>query len=390
MKREIFYFDEMLDIDDGAKITVTKDGYLVGVPRVARTGIQKYAGVEMDMPNVDMVNVYRPESEVFNLDSWKSFAHRPVTLDHPPEMVDASNWKKYAVGQCGGDIARDGDFIRIPMTIMDQDAIDAIKDGKAQLSVGYSSKILFEQGQAPDGQIYDAVQTNIRVNHVAVVDRARGGSKLKFGDHVRRQTMTKVLDVGSIRLELEDKDVSIIQAHIESLNSKIADAVAAASTAKTTADTQVATLTADASKLNDTIKAKDAEIAALKKQVEDGKISPQMIADAAREMADVVGKARTILGDKLVSEGKFAHDIKRQVVDAKLGDAAKAWDDNMVNVAFISFTADVKPTTVSSVDALARDFSSSAANAPVNDGDKAYAEMCRSLENAYKGPQAKA
>lgn len=202
--------------------------------------------------------------------------------------------------------------------------------------------------------------------------------------------MTKVLDVGSIRLELEDKDVSIIQAHIESLNSKIADAVAAASTAKTTADTQVATLTADASKLNDTIKAKDAEIAALKKQVEDGKISPQMIADAAREMADVVGKARTILGDKLVSEGKFAHDIKRQVVDAKLGDAAKAWDDNMVNVAFISFTADVKPTTVSSVDALARDFSSSAANAPVNDGDKAYAEMCRSLENAYKGPQAKA
>ena len=389
--KEIFYLDEMMEIDDAAQLVQTKDGYLVAMPRVARTGIQKYAGAEMDMPDRDMVNVYRPETEVFNLDSWKSFAHRPVTLDHPPQMVDAGNWKKYAVGQCGGDVARDGDFIRIPMTIMDGEAIKAIKDGKAQLSVGYSSKILFEQGTAPDGQVYDAVQTNIRVNHVAVVDRARGGPKLKFGDTQRRPTMTKVLDVGSIRLELEDKDVSIIQAHIESLNAKIADAVAATTAAKTASDTQVATLTADASKLADALKVKDAEIAALKKQVEDSVLSPQKIADAVREMTEVCGKARAILGDKLVTEGKFAHDVKRQVVDAKLGEKAKDWDANMVDVAFISFTADAKPVAPgNSVNDLARDFTFSASKPVTNDSEAAYREMCQRLQDGYKNQPAKA
>jgi cation transport regulator ChaB len=391
----IFFLEETLEIDDAAKVIVTKDGYLVGMPRVARTGIQLYSGYEMGMPEKAMVRVYRPETEVFNLDSWKTFAYRPVTLDHPPDMVDAGNWKKYAVGQCGGDVARDGDYIRVPMTIMDGTAISAVKKGTAQLSVGYTSRVFFEEGTAPDGSAYDAVQKDIRVNHIAVVDKARGGSKLTFGDdnheHNTRSKPMHVLDVNGIHLELEDKDASIIQAYIKSLDTKVADAVNAAATVKTTLDAQVATMTADIAKLGDQLKAKDAEVTALKQKLEESKLTPQMIADAAREMADVISKAKVVLGDKLITEGKFAPDIKRQVVDAKLGDKAKGWDENQVNAAFLSFTLDAKPANESGqVYDLAREFSHGTSSMAVTDADKAYHEMCQNLENAYKGQQQKA
>lgn len=53
------------------------DGYLVADARVARTGIQVYAGWEVGKPEKDTVRVYRPEGEVFARDAMASFAHRP-------------------------------------------------------------------------------------------------------------------------------------------------------------------------------------------------------------------------------------------------------------------------------------------------------------------------
>lgn len=75
------------------------DGYLVADARIARTGIQLYAGSELGKPEMDVVRVYRPGAEVFSEDTLRSAAHRPVTNDHPPEMVTSANWKRFAVGQ---------------------------------------------------------------------------------------------------------------------------------------------------------------------------------------------------------------------------------------------------------------------------------------------------
>ncbi|MDT9702463.1 DUF2213 domain-containing protein, partial [Streptomyces sp. P17] len=87
--------------------------------RVARTGIQQYLGSEVGRPDLEVVTVYRPESEVFKADSMASFAHRPITDDHPDEAVTADNWKDYSVGQTGEEIKRDGDFLRVPMMVAD-------------------------------------------------------------------------------------------------------------------------------------------------------------------------------------------------------------------------------------------------------------------------------
>jgi hypothetical protein len=82
----------------------TGDGYLVADARIARTGIQAYLGSEVGKPDMSMVKVYRPGAEVFAEDTLKSAAHRPVTNNHPLEMVTSDNWKKYAVGQTGDEI----------------------------------------------------------------------------------------------------------------------------------------------------------------------------------------------------------------------------------------------------------------------------------------------
>lgn len=105
--------------------------------------------------------------------------HRPVTLAHPPEPVNASNWKKYSVGITGDEVMRDGDFVRVPLVVMDAAAIDAIENqGVRELSQGYSAELNWGDGVTPDGQKYHAMQTNIRGNHTAFVSVARGGSKL--------------------------------------------------------------------------------------------------------------------------------------------------------------------------------------------------------------------
>lgn len=179
-------FDEVT-IDDAADVRFTDDGYLVACPRVARTGIQLYKGTECGKPDRDVVRVYRPHDSVFATDAIHSFAHRPVTLDHPNEPVTAANWKKYAVGQTGDEVLRDGDTIRVPMVLMDKAAIEDYKAGKNQLSMGYTCDLEWKAGLTPDGQPYDAIQTGIKANHLAVVSAARGGSTLKIGDAKPKQ-----------------------------------------------------------------------------------------------------------------------------------------------------------------------------------------------------------
>src|SRR5690606_4312017 len=114
--------------------------------------------------------------------------------------------KKYSKGIVGGEIARDGEFIRVPMCIMDKAAIDDVKGGKRELSAGYSCDIDWTAGQTEDGQAYDAIQKNIRINHVAVVDAARGGPALRIGDNnPGKDIAMKTIMVDGLTVSMEDK-----------------------------------------------------------------------------------------------------------------------------------------------------------------------------------------
>jgi len=139
------------------------DGYLT------RTGIFVY----QDAAGKQVRELRLPE-EVMHADTLASFALVPVTNDHPPEMLTADNAKQYAVGSVSEAVRPEGDKVRASMMITDAATIADIEAGKSELSCGYTADVVPESG-VWNGQHYDAKQTNIRGNHVAIVDVGRAG-----------------------------------------------------------------------------------------------------------------------------------------------------------------------------------------------------------------------
>jgi hypothetical protein len=297
------------------------DGYLVADARVARTGIQLYAGWEVGKPDKAVVRVYRPDAEVFSRDAMASFAHRPVTNDHPDQPVTADNWKEVAVGHTADEVARDGAMLRVPLMIADAAAIKDIEAGKRELSAGYSCDLAFEDGVTPEGETYDAIQKNIRANHVAIVQRGRAGSQARIGDAgnwgaspVNIQTadertppmdLRKVL-VDGLQVETTDAGAQAIEKLMKDLASsavKLTDAEKAHADAMKAKDTELAK--------------KDAEIDALQGKVLDAKALDAMV----QARSDLVAKAKLIAAD-IKTDGLSDAEIRKAAVVSKLGDAA--------------------------------------------------------------------
>ena len=238
---ERIVLDKALLDDKQTKLRVTSDGYMICMPRIARTGIQEYLGDEMGKPELETVRVYRPEREVFANDAVRSLAGKPITIEHPDVPVTAANWRDLAVGHIGEDVMRDGEFIRVPLILMDAKAVNEVKGGRAELSVGYSAVIEWADGVTPSGEKYHAKQTAIRANHVAITHTARGGPQLRMGDNRREAMATRKIMVDGIQVEAEEQDIAIIERHLAKLEADLTTAQAALATAQTTATNDAAT-----------------------------------------------------------------------------------------------------------------------------------------------------
>ena len=332
----------MLKFEDAATpvgMRLTADGYLVGEVRCARTGIQQYHASDIGLEGDRLVNVYRPESTVFDRASLATFAGKPVTLLHPPEAVTSDTWRQYAVGDIGEDIARDGDFVRVPIKLMDAAAIKAVQDGTREISMGYTCAIKFGDGVAPDGTPFEATQTGpLRINHLAVVPHARGGSALRIGDGADRWGATPVstvpcrdhqgespvtdklqkVVVDGISIETTDQGAQVIAKLQKQLDdAQAADARKDAAHVKALADKDAE------------IAKKDAEVDALKGKVLDGAALDAAV--AAR--GDLIAKAKAI-APEVKTDGLPDAAIRKAVVLAKLGDAMKDKADAYIDARF--------------------------------------------------------
>lgn len=363
------------------------DGYLVADARIARTGIQTYLGSEVGQPDKATVRVYRPGSEVFHADTLRSAAHRPVTNDHPPELVNSNNWRDFAVGQTGDEVQGEAIFIRVPLMVSDEAAIRDIEAGKRELSAGYTCDLDFTPGTTPSGEAYDAIQKNIRLNHVAIVAAGRAGSQVRIGDGAahwgaspvhdatpaKETPMTlKTVTVDGIPVEVTDQGATVIA----TLQQRIADA------AKKAAETDTAHAAAIAAKDKD-LATKDAEIDALKAKV----LSDADLDKRVADRASLVSIASKIAKD-VKTEGLTDAAIKKAVVAAKLGDAAVAdKSPDYIAVRFDILAEDAGKTTDG--------FASVVKNGvqPVGDSTnqaKAYDGMVSDLTSAWQNPNGKA
>lgn len=345
----------------------TTDGYLVADVRVARTGIQEYLGSEMGRPDMPIVRVYRPEGVVFALDSMQSYAYRPVTNNHPEggkRLVTADTWKMDSVGMTGAEVARDGEFVRVTMSLMDAAAIADYESGKRELSMGYNCEIDFINGVAADGQPYDAIVTSMKMNHLALVDRARGGAALRIGDSPSpsvssgQATGGQMADLMKMMVDgLTIETTEQGKQALEKLQKQLQDH---SKVAKEFADYNAAE-----------IAKRDAEIDALKvKVLTDADIQARVVA-----RADLIGKAKAVHDTDYT--GKTDAEIRRAAVVAKLGDAAVAGKSD----AYVDARFDILVEDAAKADPVREALKDGKPSQPVTDARAAYIAH---LETAHK------
>jgi len=320
------------------------DGYLIATAKCVRTGIQIYLGDEVGKPDMKVVRVYRAPEQVSDAASLQTFSHAPITVDHPAELVTADNVKSLAVGEVSTAAKWDGEWVTLPLILKDAAAIQSVEGGKRELSAGYTCELEFTPGMTADGEAYDAVQKNIRINHLALVDRARAGSQARIGDGAKTwgpapippatdkepQSMTDALRtviVDGLSVSTTDQGAQAITTLLQ----RIADAATKASQTDTAHAAAIA--------------AKDTEIGTLKadlKKAQDAAIKPADLDKMVADRAALVGIVRAI-DSKVVVDGKSDADLRKAAVVAKLGDAmVKDASDAEIGGMFKALAKDVK------------------------------------------------
>lgn len=326
------------------------DGSLVGRATVTCVGVFPYR-----MADGSIFNELRLPEEVFASESLDSLRLIPVTNDHPSEMVTPDNVDKYQVGTTGEDVCRaelwgdvggflyktDGTQVTIPMKITKRDAINAVKNGKHALSCGYSCDLELTPG-VWGGVAYDAIQRNIRYNHVAIVDRGRAGDTAVINYKLdnafvptyvagersdaagTKPTKEGVKDDSNKEATTMPKSLVIDSATFE-VDEKVADAFAAK--------------TKETETLKGQIVAKDAQIEALKAEMS-GMIKADALAEKVKEYQAIKDTA-----DKFgvsLEDGMSVSEMKKAIVKVavpSLADSIEEKSEDFVNGVFSSCDA---------------------------------------------------
>lgn len=177
-----------------ARQRMTPEGFLLceAVP-IARTGTLIYDESEIPVEGGPggLVTIERNADEVFRTETMASFEGKPVTLSHPDDFVNPSNWRQLSVGivqnvRRGTDVEQD--LMLADLLITDAEAIELVRrdndpnsERLRQVSCGYDAD--YEQLAPGRGR-----QTTIVGNHVALVERGRCGPRCAIGDS---DTMSK-------------------------------------------------------------------------------------------------------------------------------------------------------------------------------------------------------
>lgn len=321
IKKDLKRFD---NIDNSQWMTLpferTSEGFLKGRAIVTSIGVFTYKRKDGTVQR----ELRLPE-DVFSFDTLNSMKLKPVTLNHPTELVTSDNADKLQVGSLGDNPSStkqettwngspvpwkditDGINCAIDMVITRKDAIDAILNGKQALSMGYTCDLEQAQpGATWCGVEYDFIQRNIRYNHCAIVDSARAGDNAKIelradsDDAVLEDIVIKTDGGGTMlkKINLDGIDYEAEETVIKALNSEKARADKAekdACESKKELDKAVA----DAKKAKEELEKKLSEVEAEK--------------DTAKEKADGLEKEVEELKKTSMDEKKLDEAVKAKM-----------------------------------------------------------------------------
>lgn len=323
------------------------------------SGVRKYS------LDGKITNVAKVPDEIFSPVTVASANNKPITDDHPQAnghklLVNRENSHIYQKGWTGDNAHVANGKLYNDLIISDSNLIDEIRHGKQELSIGFEYNLDPTKGNL-DGVDYDAKQRNIRINHVAVVQRGRAGHGVSFtadaiedlddtNDEKKGNQMdftsVPTKDGGNIRVAVEDaykltkiigdaddsqSQLDKLKAERDKLNKKIADLED--ENTKSKKDAADSKKKADESKAEaDSALEKNKE---LKSQLE-GDAFEQRIADTLTFREN----AKKIVGDSYDFTGKTEREVQEDALHTKYKDKdfskesddyVRAYYENMFN-----------------------------------------------------------
>ena len=276
----------------------TPEGYLTVTVPITRPGVFPYqrqdGTIQMEAKLPD---------EIFSERTIRSARSKPVTDDHPNEPVTLENFNRYAKGLSHTDAAVRNLKLYVSMTITDKGLIQKIRDGKREISIGFLSDVVAEQGTY-NGEAYQFVQRNIEINHIAIVDQGRAGPEVAIRN-----------DSDAWQIEGGNKNMAVYK--IDGKDYEVDSAV------KSFLDAQQARLDAANAKVKDydalqgRYDAQEAQLKKMEADLEEAK-KQQLSADELDKKVEarvqLISSAKTLLGDSFDFAGKTDREIKEAVI----------------------------------------------------------------------------
>lgn len=305
------------------------------------------------------VREYRPPESVFAADSLDTLGSIPVTVGHPPAGVSPQNYRQLSVGHVSdAPSARRSDgpveWLDTAVVVNDAETLRKVESGElAEVSMGYVADVVPESGVSPSGEHYDAVQRNIRFNHLALLKdghaRAGRGARLRLDGNQEPTPMLmrhddntsaaatpkQLVKVDGIDVEKgSDTHIALLERNVTAQTKRADDATTALTAAQTLNGEQKAKLDAAEAKLagldvnklvQDELAFRQEMLPALPKVDANGKAKPYDFTGKSRDAvrADAVGPAVMAEAAKLGSDAERSGYVAAHL-KMKLDSAGKA------------------------------------------------------------------
>lgn len=154
---------------------------------LSKVGVFPYYGknISDELEPNKIYYVLRPEEELSKEETLESFKLLPIIDDHVmlgnKEGMQPAE-EKGVHGTIGTDTYYKDGIIYGDLKIFSETLKEEIENGKKELSMGYFCDYELADGEY-NGQPYQAIQRNIKANHIALVQEGRMGADVRVLDH---------------------------------------------------------------------------------------------------------------------------------------------------------------------------------------------------------------
>ena len=300
----------------------TEDGFLRVKARVLAERVMPYHPDELtnlpeELKTLPCINMLVDCTTMGSGESLRTLEAAQVTApDHiwvTPENDHVSR------GNTAGAPRMDGPFLETDLLITDPDTIADIEEGRiGEISAGYHADTIFEPGEF-DGQPYQARQTQLRFNHIAVIPygTGRAGSDVRIINQ-KKQKETTMSEPKMVRVRLRNTG-RYVNVDEESASAIEAEGEASEGSGKKLEETmaELDGKTQEASALQAEIDELKGELSVYKEKL-DQLLSTEAIEHAAEEMVQESGEAEEII-ENAFGESEEDKKKKEEVMNSLKG-----------------------------------------------------------------------